>query len=321
MSLFNPHFNKSETLNDFIFENAHNQIIFGCLKKNTELSDETILNGFKEAYRIGSEVVTDVSLYTFRSKSFLDMASRFSQEALLAHSICYALLSFHSESPRLGQYLANIKPALEFYCNDIFQPILLTTVSLAPILPGSVTFPPRDMVIPASATRPKDEELHIPVSVIFTQAKKLPKNEATVVLNLLMRIIADSKHDWQEIIRLEIDHQNAIPDTQFQSKYKIAEGQTTNFCKVIKAMYQARMFTTIDSFIPTNQESLTKDFAAFLNTEIRKPSSLLSQSKNSNNFLDIFYTLLDEGKKYLMQEDVKANHLKAKHNTDDLTLF
>lgn len=287
----------------FISDNYPNHIVFKCLKENTNLSDNSLLKAFKEAYRIGNEIVTDISYYTYRSHSFMELAGVMSQEALLSHSICYALLSFHSEKIRLGEYLANIRPALEIYFDDIFQHILLLTTSVAPFLPNSNTFPPKELLIPSSRKNYYDDEPCVPISVLFAYAKKLPPKDALVVYNYLLIILTDENKDWRESIKLEIQRIQAMPENQQRSKYRIANGQITNFCKIMKASCGIGIFSNAEGTVEFNVEDFIFESGLFYNTSMSKPSSLLNSAKQSNNYLDVFDDLKDEGVFYYENEE------------------
>ncbi len=136
------HFEKRKSVADFLSENLPNQFLYRCLKANTSLPEETILEAFNEAYTISIAVLAEPDIHTSRSASFPLMAQSASRSSILAHCFVFFLLSFHEKAADLRLYLGNLRNMLEKAIPEIFRPVLLSATSLAPLYPNSVTFQP-----------------------------------------------------------------------------------------------------------------------------------------------------------------------------------
>jgi len=88
------------------------------------------------------------------------------------------------------------------------------------------------------------------------------------------------------------------------SDYKIAAKRKTDFIKVVYAMNECRIFVMNDGTYVSNKQKLIKALAIFFNENIPDYSSLLSNSKNSDNFSDVF----DELKKKAQAYNAEAYH-------------
>lgn len=286
----------------FISDNYHYLIIYHCLKKNTDLKDSDIIKAFKEAYRIGSLVVTDISLYNLRSNSFMEMAKEMDRNSLLARSISYALLSFHTEAGRLGTYLENLRNALETYYYDVFQYILAATISLSSYLPPADTFPPKKLITPSSNNRIQCDNNSIPISFLYERAQSYPPEESIIIQNFLLCCLSEHNKDWVEVMRNNVQRLKKLQNKQCSSKYRIAAGQLTNYCKIIKAMCETKIFEKIDGG-KINQEEITKESCQFFNTTISNPSSILHSAKATNIYVDIFEDLTKTALKYINDDE------------------
>lgn len=302
-----PNINKRhrprKAISEFLDENIPNQILYKCLKENTGISDDNILDAFNNAYTIGIEVVADISVHTVRSFSFSEFTN-ISSQSLLSHSLVYCLLSFHPEAPKLTQYLANLKSLLIQRYEKVFSPLLITTSAMASILPGTVTFfPPKK-----EEAIPENSKQYIKISTLIAKAEEMPKQENIIVLNALQQAIAHENDDWSEIIRFAIERAEKRPETApVRSRYRIAKDHQTTFVKLMKIICQTHIFETLDGKLVSNVEDFTRDTAAFLNTTIKNPSSLLSAARKTDTFMTIFDTLHKYAYDYYTKDDGLTN--------------
>lgn len=91
-------------------------------------------------------------------------------------------------------------------------------------------------------------------------------------------------------------------ETSSNSQYTISDANKTDFIKIISAMYDYRMFGTVDGKIASNKKDLIKALGEFFNTRIDDYSKLLSAAKNTCNYLDIFDKLKSKGEKYYKKQ-------------------
>lgn len=83
------------------------------------------------------------------------------------------------------------------------------------------------------------------------------------------------------------------------NNYKISDNKKTDFIKIISAMYDLRMFESIDGKYASNKKKLIEDIGVFFNTDIKDYSVLLSKAKSSSaNFLDVFDQLKTKAEIY-----------------------
>lgn len=290
-----------KSINDFLSENIPNQIIYKCLKDNVGLSDPTILDAFNNAYSICIEVIANPDLHTARSENFKNAFS-INQDSLLANSIAFALLSFHEKAPILGRFLNNLKELLYRQFEDIFQPLLIATSALTPILKNSVSFLPPSYVAETPIISPDKQYISIPK--LMQGTKELPKSDAMTVLSFLRRNLLEAYGDWGEVLAMEMDRVSRLPESAPTiSRYRIAKDHQTTFVKLLKIICQTHIFETTDGKHVSNFEDFIRDIASFLNTDIKNPSSLLAASRRTENFMAIFDTIHDYALDYYTKED------------------
>lgn len=82
------------------------------------------------------------------------------------------------------------------------------------------------------------------------------------------------------------------------SNYTISEDKKTDFIKIISAMYDCRMFETVDGKVASNKKELIKALGDFFNSKIDDYSPLLSAAKRNANYLKIFDKLKEKGESY-----------------------
>lgn len=113
-------FHSRRSIDDFLAENLPNCILYECLRKNTLLSDETILTAFNEAYQTCIGVLAEPEQQSSLSDSLGSYALNAPQSSLLRLCFTYYLLSFHKEAPNLYHYLTNLKKILEVRLPEVF---------------------------------------------------------------------------------------------------------------------------------------------------------------------------------------------------------
>ena len=302
-------FVKRKSLADFTSENMPNQILCSCLRANTRIPDETILDAFNEAYPICIEVLYDPSLHIARSESIPHFVASTSRTSLLSYCFVYFLLSFHEKADEIRPYLDNLKAALLSRMPDIFQPILKSATSTAPLLPGSVVFDvPLPEVMPEPASL-NDDKQFIKIMSLINKAEKLPNHEATIVLNVLRSTIAEESGNWDVIIDLALKEVAQRPETPpFHSKYHIRDGQNTTVLKVMKPLFLLKVFEDEKGFVATNFDDFIYPVFEFFNTPlISTPSGLLSEAKKTNSFMDVYKKITEIAQAYYDKGNVLEN--------------
>jgi vacuolar-type H+-ATPase subunit I/STV1 len=92
----------------------------------------------------------------------------------------------------------------------------------------------------------------------------------------------------------ELEKKLAETSTQFC----IAEKRKTDFIKIINAMYELRMFETTDGKIASNKQLLFNALGSFFNNNFEAYSTLLSNAKETANYLEVFEKLKEKAENY-----------------------
>ena len=284
---------KRKSLADFTSENMPNQILCSCLKANTSISDETILDAFNEAYPICIEVLANIRLHNVRSDDFARLSANEPQSALLRYCFVYFLLSFHEKASELRRYLANLKDALEDRMPEIFKPILLNATSMAPMLPGTVFFDASEYVAIDEQPALNDNRQYVKIQNLIQRGELLPKHDAEVVLEFLRATIAEESYDWDTIIKMKIEQVlNRPDDGLIRSKYYIRDGQIRNFVKILNALYAVRVVVEANGLLPSSFNTFAIDVCRFFNTELKTPPhNHLSEARDTDCYMEIFNKL------------------------------
>lgn len=116
-------------------------------------------------------------------------------------------------------------------------------------------------------------------------------------LNSITDDILGMLEKWQSSTQSKTDI-NLIEDKTSSTASNYTIENKTDFIKIISAMYDCRMFKTIDGRIASNKKELIKALGEFFNIEINDYSKLLSAAKNTNNYLEIFDKLKQKGEDY-----------------------
>lgn len=294
---------------DFSSENMPNQILCSCLKANTNIPDELILDAFNEAYPICIDVLTHPELHIARSEDFTRIASNASRSSLLAYCFVYFLLSFTEKAEELQPYLSNLKELLLDRMPDIFKPIMLSASSIAPMLPGSVIFD-----LPQAAAMPEPQALNdtkqfVKIQTLMRKAAELPKDDHIKALKLIRSTVAEESGNWDQILSMAIDQAIERPDVDIpRSPYKISYRQLTSFVKLARVIYELKIFEKHDGGKLTNAEDFVTNLCSYFNTEIANVRSVLSSAKQTENFLDIFDQLRDKAVIYYSKGLDLDNH-------------
>ena len=148
----------------------------------------------------------------------------------------------------------------------------------------------------------------IPIQMLIDHAMKLDKDQATTVLKLLKSANAKFDQNWNVLIQIALDECASRPTNNINpSHYRIAKDQQTTFVKLMKVICQTHIFETTDGKIVSNVEDFIRDVAAFLNTSIKNPSSLLSAARKTDNFMAIFDTIHKYAYEYYTKDDGLSN--------------
>lgn len=291
-------FRPRKSIDDFLAESLPNCILYECLRKNTHLSDETILNTFNEAYQTCINVLAEPEQQSLLSDSLGSYASNAPQSSLLRLCFTYYLLSFHKEAPNLCHYLNNLKELLEARLPEVFLLVMSAASSVAPLIPDTVTFN-------NCTNEPLFENRRdcVKVASLVKKANELSKPEADIFLNVLLSVFAEDDGDWKEIIRLAIKHNNArVEQAPLTSPYRIGNRHITDFVKIMRACCELRIFEEDNGLYIRNFEKFVVAFGRFFNTNVKNPSNLLSDAK-TKSFLKIFDELKTSAGKVLTKGD------------------
>lgn len=116
-------------------------------------------------------------------------------------------------------------------------------------------------------------------------------------LNSITDNILGMLEKWQRSTQSKPDI-NLIEDKTSLTTSNYTIENKTDFIKIISAMYDCRIFKTIDGKIASNKKELIKALGEFFNIEINDYSKLLSAAKNINSYLEIFDKLKQKGEDY-----------------------
>lgn len=283
------HFEKRKSVADFLSENLPNQFLYRCLKANTSLPEETILEAFNEAYTISIAVLAEPDIHTSRSASFPLMAQSASRSSILAHCFVFFLLSFHEKAADLRLYLGNLRNMLEKAIPEIFRPVLLSATSLAPLYPNSVTFQPSSAAAISAQPALNDSQQYVKIQSLMIHAELLPNYEAATVLRVIRATLADESGDWDKILEMAIERILERPEAKnLHSPYHIADRQITNFVKIVRAVFDLRMLKQENGLYVSNFEDFVNSLGDFFNTPIKTPHGLLASAKQAKNYMDVF---------------------------------
>lgn len=282
-------FAKRKSLADFTSENMPNQILCSCLRANTRIPDDSILDAFNEAYPICIEALANTKLANVRSDDFARMSANEPQSSLLRYCVAFFLLSFHEKAPELRRYLANLKDTLEERMPDIFKPILLNATSMAPMLPGTVFFNQLEYSIIEDQPILNDTKEYVKIKNLILDAARLPKADAETVLRFLRVTVADECGDWDTIIQIKLQEVlDRIEDSNTRSKYYIDKGQIRNFIKILKALYGVNIIVDEHGFYISNFSAFAIETCRFFNTELNTPpNNQLNEARDTDNYMDI----------------------------------
>lgn len=311
------YFRPRKSLDGFLSENLPNQILYSCLKKNTDLSDKQILAAFNRAYPLCIEILDAPDIHTARSASFPKMAGGIPQESLLTYAFVYYLLSFHEQARHLSRYLANLFALLNDQCPGYFRPILISVSSLSPILSSSVSFQPKAKKF-STGSPLDDARQYVRISHLMAKAMELAKDEAIMVLTVLRATVIEEYGEWDEILSLAIEQVRQRPDAHApRSPYRIAEHQATTFIKLMRIIYELHIFETCDGFLVSNCDEFISDLCAYLNKPLGSTvSNLLSSAKRSSNFMQVFKDLYRRANDYYTKGDALSDKTTGKHSDD-----
>lgn len=286
-------FAKRKSLADFTSENMPNQILCSCLKANTHLTDDDILDAFNEAYPICIQTLADTSLSNTRSADFARLTMHEPQSSLLRYCLVFYLLSFHEKAPELRRYLANLKTTLEERIPEVFNPIMRSAASMAPMLPNTVFFNPSECAAIEDQPALNDTKDYVRISSLINRAKKRPKAESKAVLKVIRAAIADDCSDWNTILNLEMEQIDEMPDDDRpRSGFYIAKGQIRNFVKILKAIYEIHIIVNEKGFIISNFEDFAYEVCSFFNSDLNTPpDSQISEARETSCYMDVFNKL------------------------------
>lgn len=279
------HFRPRKSIDDFLAESLPNRILYECIRKNTLLSDETILTAFNEAYQTCIDVLAEPEQQSSLSDNLSSFALNAPLSSLLRLCFTYFLLSFHKEAPSLQHYLSNLKKLLEVRLPEVFQPLMSAASSVVPLFPDSITF--TDAPCEPLLERSRD---CVKIASLVKKAKELSKPDADILLKALQTVFAEEDSDWKELIRLAIE-QNEIrmEPKRTNTIYQIRKGQNTTLIKILKALFDLRIILDDKGFYLSNFEAFAYDVCAFFNAKLKKtPHGTLYDARQTDCYTDVF---------------------------------
>ncbi len=120
-------------------------------------------------------------------------------------------------------------------------------------------------------------------------AELLPNYEAATVLRVIRATLADESGDWDKILEMAIERVLERPEAKnLHSPYHIADRQITNFVKIVRAVFDLRMFEQENGLYVSNFEDFVSSLGDFFNTPIKTPHGLLASAKQAKNYMDVF---------------------------------
>jgi len=88
-----------------------------------------------------------------------------------------------------------------------------------------------------------------------------------------------------------------------KSKYRIVKDKKTDFIKIISTMYDCLLFETQDGFFAKSKQDLFNVLGKLFDEDFKNYSVLLSNSKNTGNFLEVFDKLKEKANVYYTKDD------------------
>ena len=290
----NIRFRPRKSIDEFLSESLINRIFYECLNKTAKIPDDTILTAFNKAYQTSVNVLAEPERQTLLSYDLKRLAANAPRSSLLGLCLTYLMLSFHEEAPCLGQYLANLKEALETHQPEVFHSL---TEAASLLAPEAVTL--ND--IPCE-TRPDDS---VKIYMLIRRALELPKNDADILLNNLLIVINETEQNWKELLKVAIlFNKDRLEPTH--SIYHIREGQLTNFLKILRALFDLHIILDDKGRYAPSFEALANAFCEFLNTHPSSIHSSLHEGKrvDEETFMDVFNRLRKQGRAFYYGKDL-----------------
>ena len=292
-------FEKRKSVADFLSENISNQFLYHCLKANTSLPDETILEAFNEAYQKCIDVLASPDTENARSAALPEMGRSAPRSSLLHYCIVYYLLSFHEEAANLRPLLFNLDAMLDAQMHDVFKPLKDSVEHLSPLLHGHVNFHESlaSAMLPPAPVNNSDQYVRIPTLMYY--AEKLSNHDAKVVLEAVKYAADYDKGDWAKILEMDLTRISLRPEPGvILSPYTIVKKQLTNFIKLLSMIYELNIFKTIDGSKMPSSENFVIEVSSYFNADASNVRSLLSSAKRTENFMDVFDELRDHAEAY-----------------------
>jgi hypothetical protein len=296
------HFVKRKSLAAFLSENLPNYFLYRCLKANTNLPDETILEVFNEAYQYCIDVLAEPDIRNARSASLPAMGASAPRSSLLRYCFVYYLLSFHEEAANLRPLLFNMRTMLEMYLPEIISPLSDSVHRLAEMFTGTISFdekPSKPLPRPGNSLI-SDQYIKIPTLIIL--AERLPPSETRIVLDVVKQAAAFDKGDWTEILK-DLSERCAVRKEPkvlkaVHSKFIIDEEEKTTFVKIMKALFDLHIIKNLDGSYTGDFGTFIHDQGELLNTDLVQPYSKLSKAKSTKIYMKTFAKLCIAAKRF-----------------------
>lgn len=292
-------FEKRKSVADFLSENIPNHFLYRCLKANTNLPDETILQAFNEAYQLCINILAEPDIQNARSTALPEMGRSAPRSSLLNYSFAYFLLSFHEEVANLRPLLFNVGAMLDTQLPEVFKPLADSAERLAPLFPATINFEqvPAMALPPPNSSLASDQFVRIPTLMIL--AERLSNHDATLVLSVVEQALAFDKGDWSKILKDFIDRFSwRIEPRCLHSKFYIDQDQKTTFVKIMKALLDLRIIKNIDGTFASDLDSFTADLGELFNTDLHDPYVMLSKAKSTKIYMKPFAKLCVVAKRF-----------------------
>ena len=305
------HFVKRKSLAAFLSENLPNHFLYRCLKANTNLPDETILEVFNEAYQYCIDILAEPDIRNARSASLPAMGASAPRSSLLRYCFVYYLLSFHEEAANLRPLLFNMRAMLEAQMPELSSHLIEDADKLSQEFPGTISFDEHPFLpLPQSGNSLADSR-YVKIPTLILLAERLPPDDANLVLDIISAAIAFDRSDWHTILEMAKDHAFLRSKTLlYVSRFHLRDGQTTRFIKILRTMWLLNIFIDERNQYAPKFEDVAYSFLCLLNTQKASTiSNLLYEGRKVKleTYLKDFDKMKKDAREYFFKGEGKED--------------
>ncbi len=314
------HFVKRKSLAAFLSENLPNHFLYRCLKANTNLPDETILEAFNEAYQYCIDVLAEPDIRNARSASLPTMGASAPRSSLLRYCFVYYLLSFHEEAALLRPFLSNVRAMLEAQLPELSFHLIEDADKLSQEFPSTISFDEHPYLPLPQSDNSLADSRYVKIPTLILLAERLPPDDAKLVLDIISAAIAFEKSDWHTILEMAKEHTFLRSETVlYTSRFHLRDGQTSRFIKILRTMWLLNIFLDEKNQYAGKFEDLAYSFCCFLNTQQTSTiSNLLYEGRQvkEETYLKDFDTMKKNAREYFFKGDDPKDKAVKSTKTD-----